>query len=413
MLSRVVVAIALFATPMAPAAMQARAPNFTATPKTVTGLPGSAVKVDFAYEPSATAAYQPAATDIAVTSCEFSLDDDPKSTVGCTDQAGDMTWTMVMPKTLTAGKYKVHWIIQYSLYQKPVKDPDRGNFTFEVVEPRFRTAVEPAAAHPGQPVDVRFTSDPADVTITGCDVQGIKCGQDDRGWFARFPAPDATTVVPWHVDYHGGPGTDNTAPGRVGITVEPWPAPEFQVRLAGPDRVGPGTPVPVQFASLTKGVDVTACFVTYRGERIDCTGTDLATVMVRGDAEPGPVELPWKLTFESSRQGDKGDVRTGSVGFTVVIEPPDFSVTVQPPAARPGDPVTLTFTSLIPGWRSSTASRSSRTRPGTPAGGHPSAGSSAPGCPRICRPAPRCCAGVWSPPTPAAARARTTTSSPT
>jgi hypothetical protein len=347
-LNRVVVAIALLATSVAPAMKEARAPYFTASPKPTSGLPGSEVHVTFAYEPPVIN-YRSAVTAVAITSCEFYLDADPKSTVGCGDVAGDAAWTMAMPKPLRAGKHEVHWTIQYTLDVKSGSDPDTGVFTFEVFEPAFSTAVEPAAANPGQPVDVRFTSELADVIITGCSVQGIRCGEDGGGWFARVPAPDATSVVPWNVAYAGGPGTENTAPGEVEIKVEPWPAPEFQVGIAGSAQVEPGTPVTVQFESLTTGVDVKTCFVTYRGERIDCTGTGLATVTIPGDAETGPAELPWELTFESSRHGEKGDHRKGSVGFTVVVEEPDFSVTVQPPAARPGDTVTLTFTSLIPG----------------------------------------------------------------
>lgn len=347
-LNRVVVVIALLATSMAPAAKEARAPHFTASPKSASGLAGSQVDVTFAYQPPVVN-YRSAVPAAAVTSCEFYLDADPKPAVGCGGVAGAATWTMAMPKSLAAGQHEVHWTIHYTLDEKSGFDPDTGAFPFEVFEPAFRTAVEPAVANPGQPVDVRFTSELADVTITGCNVRGIRCGKDGGGWFARVPAPDATSVVPWRVAYTGGPGTENTAPGEVEIKVEPWPAPEFQVGIAGSTRVSPGTPVTVQFESLTTGVDVKTCFVTYRGERIDCTGTDLATVTIPGDAEPGRVELPWELTFESSRPGEKGDQRTGSVGLTVVVEDPDFSVTVQPPAARPGETVTLTFTSLVPG----------------------------------------------------------------
>ncbi|MEV6846576.1 hypothetical protein [Actinoplanes sp. NPDC051411] len=348
LLSRIVVAIALLGTSMAPAAKEARAPHFTASSKPAGGLPGSEVQVAFAYEPPVIN-YRPADTPAAITSCEFYLDADQKSTAGCGGAAGDTTWTMAMPKSLKAGKHDVHWTIRYTLYNKPQSDPDTGAFTFEVVEPAFSAVAEPAAAHPGQPVDVRFTGEPAGLTITGCSVQGVKCGEDGGGWFARIPAPDTTSVVPWNVAYTGGPGTDDIAPGEVEIKVEPWPAPEFQVGIAGSARVAPGTPVTVQFASLTTGVDVKTCSVTYRRERTDCTGTDLATVTIPGDAGTGPVELPWELTFESSRRGEKSDRRTGSVGVTVVVEEPDFSVTVQPPSARPGDTVTLTFTSLIPG----------------------------------------------------------------
>ncbi|WP_433727451.1 hypothetical protein ACQP2Y_12435 [Actinoplanes sp. CA-051413] len=345
-LSRVVAAIALLATSMPAAAKEAQAPYFTASPKTASGLPGSEVQVTFALKPVIN--YRSAVAAVDVTSCEFYLDAALKSTVGCGGVAGDATWTMAMPKSLKASKHQVHWTIEYTVNGKSGFDPDTGVFTFDVFEPAFSTAVEPAAANPGQPVDVRFTSEPAGVTITGCSVKGIKCGEDGGRWFARVPAPDVTSVVPWNVAYTGGPGTDNTTPGEVEIKVEPWPAPEFQVGIAGSAQVEPGTPVTVQFESLTTGVDVRTCFVTYRGERIDCTGTGLATVMIPGDAETGPVELPWELTFESSRRGEKGDQRKGSVGFTVVVEEPDFSVTVQPPAARPDDTVTLTFTSLIP-----------------------------------------------------------------
>ncbi|BCY13418.1 hypothetical protein [Actinoplanes sp. L3-i22] len=344
-LGRVVVAIALLATPMTPVAAQARDPRFTASPDSAAGLPGTEVAVTFTYQPPVIN-YRAAAPVAAVTSCEFFLDGDPKSTARCGGKAGDATWTMVMPRSLTAGKHEVSWAVRHTLERNA---PDKGVFTFEALRPAFSTVVEPAAANPGEPVDVRFTSGTAGVSITGCDVHGVECDKDSRGWFARVPAPDTTSALPWKVAYTGGPGTDDTAPGRVEITVEPWPAPEFQVGIAGSDRVGPGTPVTVRFESLTPGVTVKTCSVTYRGERIDCTGTDLATVTVPGDAEAGPATLPWELTFASSRRGEQGDHRQGSVDFTVVVEDPRFSVTVQPASARPGDTVTLTFTSLVQG----------------------------------------------------------------
>ncbi|MEV4345027.1 hypothetical protein AB0J83_11170 [Actinoplanes sp. NPDC049596] len=350
LLNRVVAAIALLATSVAPAVREARDPAFTAHPKPVVGLPGEAIHVEFTYNEPPIVNTEAADSPATITSCEFKLDKDEKTT-RCTYVAEDDTWTMVMPRPLKPGRHDVHWTVYYKINNDSIGTPDEGDFTFDSVEPLFRTTVKAPSPHPGQLVDVRFTSETDGVTITGCLVRDIKCGEDDGGWFARVPAPETTSAVPWSVGYTGGPGTEDTAPGRVEIKVEPWPAPEFQVGIAGSAEVGPGTPVSVKFESLTTGVDVKTCFVTYRGKRIDCGETDLATVTIPGDAETGPVEMPWELAFESSRLGEKDDVRTGSVKITVVVEEPRFSVAVQPEKARPGDIVTLTFTSLVPGVR--------------------------------------------------------------
>ena len=330
---------------MAPAVKEARDPYFTASTTSTSGLPGSIVQVTFTHEPPPVINFR-AAAPTTIRSCGFALDENTKPTDKCGGAALGATWTMAMPKDLEAGKHEVYWTVVYT--EEGEAKSDTGVFTYTIVEPTFSTTVVPATANPGQPVDVRFAGERG-VTIAGCSVQGIECGEDGDGWFARVPAPDTTSIVPWQVKYTDEQGTDHSAPGEVEIKVEPWPAPDFQVGLAGSVQVEPGAAVTVKFESRTTGVDVKTCFVTYRGGRVDCTSTGLATVMVSGDAAAGPAELPWELTFASSRRGEKGGQRTGSVGFAVVVAEPDFSVTVQPPAARPGDTVTLTFTSLVPG----------------------------------------------------------------
>jgi hypothetical protein len=354
-LNRLVVALALVAAPMAAAGLVtevAHASVLTVTSDRTSGLPGLQLGVKFSYKEY----------PVHIEDCEAHLDGDWKQVVRCDRSADSASRIMVLPKELKAGDHTVHWTVGYRLelnamqpYQDPDQGPDRdtGAFNFTVFEAAFDAVADPPVTNPAQPVALRFASRAADVAIKGCRVvfgrQVYECQEARDGWSARLPAPDVASFVRWMVDYTGGPGTDDTAVGSTEVRVVPWPAPEFRVAVAGSDTVAPGAPVTVQFESLTAGVRIKDCGTTYRQRRIGCGQSHLTVVSIPGDAEAGTVELPWDLTYESSRRGEKGDRKSGLLKITVVVEEPDFTVTVQPPAARPRETVTLAFTSLVPG----------------------------------------------------------------
>jgi hypothetical protein len=346
-LNRLVVALALVAAPMAAAALVpevAHASVLTVTSDPTSGLPGLQLDVKFSYKEH----------PVHIEDCEAHLDGDWKQVVTCDRSADSTRRIMVLPKELKAGDHTVQWTVGYSIEPYALRpEQDTGAFNFTVLEAAFDAVADPPVTNPAQSVALKFTSRTADVAIKGCRVvfgrQVYECEEARDGWSARLPAPDVTSFVRWEVDYTGGPGTDDTAAGSTEVRVVPWPAPEFRVAVAGSDTVAPGEPVTVHFESLTAGVRINECGTTYRHRRIGCNQSHLTVVSIPGDAEAGTIELPWDLTYESSRRGEKGDRKSGLLEITVVVEEPDFTVTVQPPAARPRETVTLAFTSLVPG----------------------------------------------------------------
>ncbi|MEV6344223.1 hypothetical protein [Actinoplanes sp. NPDC051851] len=268
--------------------------------------------------------------------------------------------TFTVPEKARPGGLTLIWHYWYRAHEGLIAEEGAkgeraaGKLEFEVLGASFEVTPSASAGLPGTVITLSLRSAPAEVRITGCEARLLgatgSCGQDGRDWTITVPPPDGTepSELSWTIRYRAGQVFEGEAPGVREFAIEPWPPPVFDVTT---DRktIGPAESVVVTFASTTAGVTVDTCSVTLVA-RVPCDPkTKTATVRIPADRSPGAAEMTWKLTYRTTRSGDQGDGAEGTVAVEVVTPPRQFVVTIEPAAAAPGEPLTLTFTSATEG----------------------------------------------------------------
>jgi len=233
-----------------------------------------------------------------------------------------------------------------------------GSFTFVVRKAEFEVTPSASAGVPGDQVTVRFRSRADDVRILGCEIRLGRsiadCAQKGE-WFATVAVPPTgskeplQTTLAWSIDYIAGKShRDATSWTSLPFRIDPLPPPGFSVE-GDRKTVGPGESVRVRFAAATAGVTVVGCSVTLV-ERVPCDPKTLvADVAIPSGQAQGDTLLTWDLHYVSTRPGEDKGIGHGELSVEVVVQPRQFVVTIQPGEAAPGEPVTLTFTSVTPG----------------------------------------------------------------
>jgi hypothetical protein len=216
-----------------------------------------------------------------------------------------------------------------------VRVPDPGGASgpvVQLVDPGLKPGdlyvefVVPPDARPG-PLPVQWL------------IWNFKLSTNNEG---RVPVQDG------HVDFLvlGATSTATDGPAVTASGAPPPEPPEFSVQ-PGEETASPGLPFTVAFTSLTTGVSIRGCGLTYR-QRAACSRSGVAVVMIAPGAKPdSTITLAWELAYSSTRPHEKAGARSGKLSVRVVVEQPHFAVTVQPSSAAPGAEVTLAFESLV------------------------------------------------------------------
>ena len=297
----------------------------------VAGLPDETVTVDFH-------------TGIAVKVCGVSFADDPASMTKCDDTNNEVRSATVTVPRVDPGAANLYWWVG-PVEQDYTPTVLSGAVPFTVLG--VEATVEPAVAEPGKPVTITLTGRPDKILITTCTMSlgtaRAACEGNQAVLTVPTDAPPGGELpLSWEFGYSydkdkdkGQGKGERTVPVRVGL-----PPPEFDVR-PGTKTAAPGLPFVVTFISLTPGVTVTGCTLTYR-TAAKCSRSGVAVVMIPPDIPAaGTVTLPWTLSFISTRPGEKPGSTGGALTIPVVAVQPRFTVTVQPGRAPPGDEVTV------------------------------------------------------------------------
>jgi hypothetical protein len=265
------------------------------------------------------------------------------------------TATLIVPDVPAATVEWTLWTAEPQIYHKasPSPEPPRsGSFPFTVLAPVI-ARVEPAVAEPGKNVTVTLTS-PDELKFSSClftlGTVVVECGDGT----AEMPVPEdappgGKLSLTWKFDYSFEKNeiTDTgSGSGSTSVPVKPPPPPPpppvFDVRPQT-STAAPGLPFVVVFQSLTPGVTMTGCSLTF-GAKATCGASGVAVVDIPPDTKAGQtITMPWSIDYLSTRPGEKPGPATGEIEVRVVPVRPDFIVTVQPARARPGSEVTVTL----------------------------------------------------------------------
>jgi hypothetical protein len=315
-----------------------RVPEFAPRVDPPSGRPGEPVTVTF-----------PAGTEYRGCGAAFAA-----PLAGCRRAAGDGTpWIVKLTVPhLPPQAVPLYW------YAPPIVDRQAqarpslpATFVdFEILEPDFSVKANRSAGDAGDPVVVTFASRTGGVIITRCHVQ-LGADQKDcrpQGVTADLAVP-ATGAGPlrWVLWYSLGRDGVGRTQGEIPFVIRPPPPePDFTV-VADPPSAGPGELVTVSFASPAKGITVDTCAAGF-GRPLPCIGGHSVVLRVPAGARPATtITLAWTLTYRSTRPGEQIHPRTAEIPFLVgAVTRPRFVATVEPREAHPGDPVTVTFTSL-------------------------------------------------------------------